>query len=98
MSSRYKGAMKDHQLEAYFPVRLSIVIGAGLPQREWSIKYSLMVSWLAALGADRHAVLPSTAPGRPDAMRVLLASFDDARAFIERFELPVTPIGEHPRR
>jgi hypothetical protein len=27
---------------------------------------------------------------------VLFASFDGARAFIEHFEIPIAPIGEHP--
>jgi hypothetical protein len=31
-------------------------------------------------------------------MRVLFASFDDARAFVDRFVIPITPIGEHPKR
>jgi hypothetical protein len=31
-------------------------------------------------------------------MRVLFASFDDARAFVEHLEIPIAPIGRNPRR
>lgn len=97
MSSRYKGAVKNHELDRYFPVRISIVIGMGLPQREWGVKYSAMLEWLrTTVSSDRHAVLPGTSPGMPDTMRVLFASFDDARAFVEHFAIPITTIGENP--
>ena len=96
----HKRSVKDRDPESYFPVRLSIVIRADLPPREWSAKYSLMVGWWLAktVGADWHVVLSDTAPGRPDAMRVLFASFVDARDFVERFEPPIVPIGGHPAR
>ena len=97
--SRYKGAVKDRDIERYVPVRISIVIGMGLPAREWGVTFSAMLAWLKKnAGNGRHEVLSATAPGRPDAMRVLFASFDDARAFVERFAVPITPIGEHPKR
>jgi hypothetical protein len=97
---RHKRSVMDRDLESYFPVRLSSVIGADLPPREWSAKYSLMAGWWLAktVGADWHVVLSDTAPGRPDAMRVLFASFVDARDFVERFEPPIVPIGGHPAR
>jgi hypothetical protein len=98
MSSRHKGAVKDHQLEAYFPVRITLVQGLGMEMRDWSIKYSAMLDWLRqTVGADRHEVLSDYEPGRPDALRVLFVSLDDARAFVERFEIPIAPIGQHPR-
>src|SRR5258708_1795714 len=99
MNSRHKGSVKDRDLERYFPVRISIAIGMGLAAREWGVTFSAMLDWLMEnAGHGRHAVVPDTAPGRPDAMRVLFASFDDARAFVERFAVPITPIGEHPKR
>jgi hypothetical protein len=99
MRSRYKGAVKDHQLEAYFPVRITLVQGLGMETRDWSLKYSAMLEWLREkVGGGRHEVLSDYQPGRPDAIRVIFASSDDARAFIERFEIPITPIGVHPKR
>jgi hypothetical protein len=99
MSRRYKGAVSDRDVDRYFPVRISIVIGMGLPAREWGVTFSAMLDWLKeTAGHGRHVVLPQTAPGQPDAMRVLFASFDDARAFVDRFEIPIAPIGEHPKR
>jgi hypothetical protein len=47
MNPRHKGAVKDRDLERYFPVRLSIVVGMGLPAHEWSVTYSAMRDWLA---------------------------------------------------
>jgi hypothetical protein len=79
--------------------RISIVIGMGLPAREWGVTFSATLDWLKEnAGHGRHAVLPQTAPGLPDTMRVLFLNLDDARAFVERFEIPITPIGEHPKR
>jgi hypothetical protein len=99
MNSRYKGAVNDRDLDRYFPVRISIVIFAGLPPREWSVKYTAMREWLTkTVGNNRHAVLSGTSPGIPDTMRVLFADFDDARRFVERFEVPIAPIGAHPKR
>ena len=98
MNPRHKGAVKEYQLQAHFPVRITFVIGLGLPLREWGIKYSLMRTWLTeTVGGDRHAVLSGTAPGRPDAMQMLFASLEDARAFVEHFEIPLAPIGRNPR-
>jgi hypothetical protein len=31
-------------------------------------------------------------------VRVLLASFDDARAFVERFAITIAPIGANPKQ
>ena len=91
--------MKEYELQAYFPVRITFVIGLGLSLLEWGIKYSLMRTWLTeTAGGDRHAVLSDIAPGRPDAMQVLFASLEDARAFVEYFEIPLAPIGRNPRR
>jgi hypothetical protein len=98
VNRRYKGAVSDRDIDRYFPVRISIMIGMGLPAREWSAKYSSMVAWLAQTAGGGHAVLSSTAPGLPDTMRVLFASFDDARAFVDRFEVPIAPLGENPKR
>jgi hypothetical protein len=64
MNSRYKGAVSDRDLDRYFPVRISIVIFAGLPPREWSVKYTAMREWLIeTVGNNRHAVLSSTSLG-----------------------------------
>jgi hypothetical protein len=94
---RNKGAVKKHQLEAYVPVWITLVQGLGMEQRDWSRQYSAMVKWLReTIGGERHEVLSDYQPGRPDAIRVLFASFDGARAFIEHFEIPIAPIGEHP--
>jgi hypothetical protein len=71
----------------------------GLPAREWGVTFSAMLDWLKEnAGHGRHAVLPQTALGLLDTMRVLFLNFDDARAFVERFEVPITPIGVHPKR
>jgi hypothetical protein len=97
--SRYKGAIKERDIDRYFPVRISIVIGMGLPAGEWGVTFSAMLDWLKeTAGYGRHAVLSDTAPGRPDAMRVLFASFDDARAFVARFAIPIAPIGTNPKQ
>ncbi len=94
-----KPSDKDRDLDRYFPVRISIVIGMGLPPGKWGTTFSAMLDWLKeTAGNGRHAVLSDHAPGRPDAMRVLFASFDDARAFVEQFAVPIAPIGGHPRR
>lgn len=94
MSPRHKGAVKNSQLEAHFPVRITLVQGLGMAMRDWSITYSAMIAWLrTTIGADRHEVLSDYQPGRPDAIRVLFASLDDARAFVERFEIPIVPEG-----
>lgn len=98
MRPRYKGAVNDRDIDHYFPVRVSVVIYAGLPPPEWSVKYTAMCDWLGrTVGNSRYAVVSATSPGKPDTMRVLFASFDDARAFVERFDLPIVPIGENPR-
>jgi hypothetical protein len=73
MSRRYKRAVGDRDVDRYFPVRISIVIGMGLPAREWGITFSARLDWLReTAGHGRHAVLPGTVRGQPDAMRVLL--------------------------
>jgi hypothetical protein len=63
------------------------------------VKYTAMREWLTKMiGNERYAVGAATSPGMPDTMRVLFASFDDAHAFIEHFDLPIVTIGENPIR
>ncbi len=99
MNPRHKGSVKDRDLERYFPVRISIAIGVPSPAGPWSVAYSAMLDWLRQnVGYQHHAVLSGMAPGRPDTMRVLFATFDDARAFVERFEIPITTLGANPKQ
>jgi hypothetical protein len=89
--------VRNGALERYFPVRIAFAAGMGLPAREWSVTYSTMHQWLiATVGLDRHAVLGSNPPGGPETISVLFASLDDARAFVERFQVPIAPMGAHP--
>jgi hypothetical protein len=46
------------------------------------------------MGGDRHEVVSDY---QPEAIRVLFAGLEDARAF-EGFEIPLVPIGDYPRR
>ncbi len=99
MSTRYKGAVRDRDIDRHFPVRISVVIGAGLDPHEWSVKYSLMHDWLReTVGNDRHAVRSVRSLGGPDTLHIYFVSFDDARAFVDRFDFPIVPIGEDPKR
>jgi hypothetical protein len=84
-------------MNARHPFGITVVSGLGLPAAEWSLRYSAMLDWLTrTIGNGRHAVQTDAGPGRPDTVRFLLASFADARDFVERFDLPIVPIGEHP--
>jgi hypothetical protein len=47
------------------------------------------------MGGDRHEVVSDY---QPEAIRVLFAGLEDARAFVEGFEIPLVPIGDYPRR
>jgi hypothetical protein len=91
--------VKDRDIDRHFPVRISVVIGGGIDPREWSVKYSLMVDWLGeTVGNYRHAARSVRSLGGPDTLHVYFASFDDARVFLDRFELPIVQIGDHPKR